>query len=109
MVWANIQLYKIYIAVLDPLTIEKIYPISFIINGKINELVFDFSFLFFSFHLLLVWISVYLQRLQSNASHVLLKAVEPSISGKFSCEVSADAPSFHTELQSAEMDVVGKC
>lgn len=50
----------------------------------------------------------FLQRLQSNASHVLLKAVEPSISGKFSCEVSADAPSFHTELQAAEMEVVGK-
>lgn len=50
-----------------------------------------------------------LQRSQSNASHVLLKAVEPSISGKFSCEVSADAPSFHTELQSSEMQVVGKC
>lgn len=49
-----------------------------------------------------------LQRSQSNASHVLLKAVEPNITGKFSCEVSADAPSFHTELQSGEMEIVGK-
>lgn len=45
----------------------------------------------------------------SNASHVLLKAVESNISGKYKCEVSADAPSFHTELQIGEMEVVGKC
>ena len=46
--------------------------------------------------------------MQSNTSHVLLRSVEPSLSGKFSCEVSADAPSFHTELQSSDMEVVGK-
>ncbi|XP_055309265.1 uncharacterized protein LOC129573094, partial [Sitodiplosis mosellana] len=45
-------------------------------------------------------------RLQSNASHVLLRSVEPSISGKFSCEVSADAPSFHTEIADAPLEVV---
>lgn len=49
-----------------------------------------------------------LQRSQSNASHVLLTSVGLNISGKFSCEVSADAPSFHTMLVSGEMEIVGK-
>lgn len=54
------------------------------------------------------WNMKRMQRSQSNASHVLLKAVEPNISGKFSCEVSADAPSFHTAYQTGEMEIVGK-
>lgn len=34
----------------------------------------------------------------SNSSYIILKSVEPSISGKYICEISADAPSFHTEI-----------
>lgn len=29
-------------------------------------------------------------------------------SGKYSCEVSLDAPSFHTLISAGELDVVGK-
>lgn len=29
--------------------------------------------------------------------------------GKYSCEVSADAPSFHTLIAAAELEVVGEC
>lgn len=43
----------------------------------------------------------------SNESHLTLTSVEPTISGKYSCEVSADAPSFHTMLVSSEMEVIG--
>ncbi|XP_037024568.1 uncharacterized protein LOC119066298 isoform X1 [Bradysia coprophila] len=46
------------------------------------------------------------ERLHSNGSHVLLTTVEPSISGRFSCEVSADSPSFHTMIVSGEMEIV---
>uniref|UniRef100_A0A336LJ37 CSON004135 protein n=1 Tax=Culicoides sonorensis TaxID=179676 RepID=A0A336LJ37_CULSO len=42
----------------------------------------------------------------SNATHLTLRAVEPTISGKYSCEVSADAPSFDTMLVTGEMDVI---
>ena len=44
----------------------------------------------------------------SNASNVMLTAMEPSVSGKYSCEVSADAPTFHTVIVSGELEVVGK-
>ncbi|CAO1366922.1 unnamed protein product [Diamesa hyperborea] len=42
----------------------------------------------------------------SNASQVIVSQVETSISGKFSCEVSADAPTFHTMLVSSDMEIV---
>uniref|UniRef100_A0A182MA10 Ig-like domain-containing protein n=1 Tax=Anopheles culicifacies TaxID=139723 RepID=A0A182MA10_9DIPT len=35
-----------------------------------------------------------------------MKAVETNYSGKYSCEVSADAPSFHTIIVSGDMEVV---
>lgn len=35
--------------------------------------------------------------------------VDSSVGGKYSCEVSADAPSFHTALVTGETNVVGKC
>ncbi|XP_070502575.1 junctional adhesion molecule 2A-like [Chironomus tepperi] len=42
----------------------------------------------------------------SNASRIVLNNVVPEISGKFSCEVSADAPSFQTHIVSGELQVV---
>lgn len=42
---------------------------------------------------------------ESNATHVFIR--NPT-SGKYSCEVSADAPSFNTFLVSGEMEVVGE-
>lgn len=44
----------------------------------------------------------------SNESQLTLASVQPSVSGKYSCEVSADAPSFHTLIESGDLDVVGK-
>uniref|UniRef100_A0AAR5P519 Ig-like domain-containing protein n=3 Tax=Dendroctonus ponderosae TaxID=77166 RepID=A0AAR5P519_DENPD len=41
----------------------------------------------------------------SNANNVSLLAVERHISGQFQCEVSADAPSFHTQSMSLPMTV----
>ncbi|XP_030762528.1 uncharacterized protein LOC115887281 [Sitophilus oryzae] len=41
----------------------------------------------------------------SNAHNVTLLSVGRDISGQFQCEVSADAPLFHTELKSAQMTV----
>lgn len=43
-----------------------------------------------------------------NASHLAVLTVEPSSSAKYSCEVSADAPSFHTRIVSGDMEVVGE-
>ncbi|RZF44468.1 hypothetical protein LSTR_LSTR002241 [Laodelphax striatellus] len=42
----------------------------------------------------------------SNETQVTLKNVSTPFSGRYSCEVSADAPSFHTALVSGEMTVV---
>ncbi|CAO1386220.1 unnamed protein product [Diamesa serratosioi] len=42
----------------------------------------------------------------SNASRIVLNKVEPHISGRFVCEVSADAPSFQTHMMSGELQVV---
>lgn len=49
-----------------------------------------------------------LQRSASNESQVALSHVQPSATGKYSCEVSADAPSFHTEIATKDLEVVGK-
>ncbi|XP_070492393.1 uncharacterized protein beat-Ib [Chironomus tepperi] len=42
----------------------------------------------------------------SNASQVVITEVDTIISGKFSCEVSADAPHFNTMIVSGDMQVV---
>lgn len=52
---------------------------------------------------------MYLQRSESNQSSVLLTDVANTIAGKYSCEVSADAPTFNTAIDAGEMEVVGKC
>lgn len=44
----------------------------------------------------------------SDAHNVTLLSVGRDISGQFQCEVSADAPLFHTQLMSAPMTVAGK-
>lgn len=49
-----------------------------------------------------------LQKTESNATQVVLTKLELEAAGVYSCEVSADAPSFHTAIVSAAMDVVGK-
>lgn len=41
----------------------------------------------------------------SNAHQVTLLQVERSLSGMFQCEVSADAPLFHTQIMAAPMTV----
>uniref|UniRef100_A0A182SN27 Ig-like domain-containing protein n=1 Tax=Anopheles maculatus TaxID=74869 RepID=A0A182SN27_9DIPT len=46
------------------------------------------------------------ERPLSNGSHLTLMAVEPTATGKYSCEVSADLPSFDTMIVSSEMEVV---
>uniref|UniRef100_A0A182TNB1 Ig-like domain-containing protein n=1 Tax=Anopheles melas TaxID=34690 RepID=A0A182TNB1_9DIPT len=46
------------------------------------------------------------ERPLSNGSHLTLVAVEPAATGKYSCEVSADLPSFDTMIVSSEMEVV---
>jgi len=50
-----------------------------------------------------------LQKTESNATQVVLTKLELEAAGEYRCEVSADAPSFHTAIVSATMDVVGKC
>ncbi|XP_038110035.1 uncharacterized protein LOC119767000 [Culex quinquefasciatus] len=42
----------------------------------------------------------------SNASHVILGNVEPHTSGKYSCEVTEAAPSFHTKIVTRDLNVV---
>ncbi|XP_016962294.1 uncharacterized protein LOC108032798 [Drosophila biarmipes] len=49
---------------------------------------------------------VKVKRMSSNESQVVLDAVTMATSGKYSCEVSADAPSFHTLIAAAELEVI---
>lgn len=42
----------------------------------------------------------------SNLTHVVLEKVKPLSSGRYSCEVSADHPSFQTVFSSGEMAVI---
>lgn len=49
-----------------------------------------------------------LQKNCSNATQLCLYKVTLALSGRYSCEVSADSPSFKTALVSGYMDVVGK-
>ncbi|XP_054262869.1 junctional adhesion molecule 2A-like [Macrosteles quadrilineatus] len=46
------------------------------------------------------------QEVKSNATQVTLRKVLPVMSGHYSCEVSADAPSFQTALVTGKMKVV---
>lgn len=48
------------------------------------------------------------QESASNESQLTLSNVIPVTSGKYSCEISADFPSFHTLIVSGDMEVVGK-
>ncbi|XP_067009532.2 uncharacterized protein [Anabrus simplex] len=49
---------------------------------------------------------LYVDRTRSNDTQLTLNNMEPSMSGRYSCEVSADAPSFHTSLVSGDLEVV---
>lgn len=46
------------------------------------------------------------QKNLSNESHLTLSSLKRSSNGKYMCEVSADAPSFHTLMVSKELRVV---
>ena len=50
----------------------------------------------------------FLQRFSSNETQLVLESASMATTGKYSCEVSADAPSFHTLIAAAELEVVGK-
>lgn len=44
----------------------------------------------------------------TNSTSVMLTQVDPSTSGLFRCEVSAEAPSFETADREAEFNVIGE-
>ena len=48
------------------------------------------------------------QQAASNVSQLTLGNVIPSTSGKYSCEVTADFPSFHSGMASGDLEIVGK-
>lgn len=49
-----------------------------------------------------------MQLSESNATTVVLYSLGESSSGRYSCEVSLDAPTFRTQINSARLNVVGK-
>ena len=53
-------------------------------------------------------VTVLFQLSKSTDNQVELLNVQPALSGNFSCEVSADAPSFSTAFVSHLMTVVGE-
>lgn len=48
------------------------------------------------------------QQSRSNETHLVLQNTSPATAGKFTCEVSADFPSFQTIHVSGDLEVVGK-
>jgi hypothetical protein len=44
----------------------------------------------------------------SGANKVVLRDVQIELAGKYRCEVSADAPTFHTEVVASHMYVACK-
>lgn len=55
------------------------------------------------------WWSVFVFQIsRSGARRVVLQQATPAMAGRFRCEVSADAPTFHTEIRSAPLEVVGE-
>lgn len=56
---------------------------------------------------LYIKININFQSSLSIGSNVTITEVETAWSGKFSCEVSSDAPDFHTVVVSGEMEIVG--
>lgn len=46
---------------------------------------------------------------QSGAERVVLRDVNRSMSGRYVCEVSTDAPDFLTMVVSSSMNIVRKC
>ncbi|XP_023159484.1 uncharacterized protein LOC101451686 [Ceratitis capitata] len=53
-----------------------------------------------------IYSSHFITRSASNESQLVLDSVSVSTTGKYSCEVSADAPSFHTEISAGELEVI---
>lgn len=43
---------------------------------------------------------------QSDATSVTLRGVTRDLTGQFQCEVSEDAPLFHTDIRSSRMQVI---
>ncbi|XP_073978047.1 cell adhesion molecule 2-like isoform X2 [Rhodnius prolixus] len=51
-------------------------------------------------------IDLNIEKEKSNATHLVLNKVTTNLSGRYSCEVSADAPSFRTALVTGDMKIV---
>lgn len=47
-----------------------------------------------------------MQLTNSDATSVTLKGVTRDLTGSYQCEVSEDAPLFHTDIRSAHMQVI---
>ncbi|KAG5894510.1 hypothetical protein JTB14_026893 [Gonioctena quinquepunctata] len=45
---------------------------------------------------------------KSSPFKVVLRNVQPEVTGRYKCEVSSDAPNFYTHMQSGYMYVIGK-
>lgn len=46
---------------------------------------------------------------KSDAHDVTLVDVSRKLTGEYKCEVSAGSPTYHTMIERARMEVVGKC
>lgn len=83
---------------------SKIFPFPGIhVDVSSNWNLFLFQLYFYSFLLIF-----YQQNTLSNASQVIIRNVGFGLSGNFSCEVTADAPSFSTATAHIQMQVVGE-
>lgn len=45
---------------------------------------------------------------KSTPNEVVLRNVQPAVTGRYKCEVSTDSPNFYTHMVSGYMYVIGK-
>lgn len=75
----------------------RTFPVSGI-NVDVSEMIFNFS---------KDKLDIFSQQLaHSDATSVTLRGVTRDLTGQFQCEVSEDAPLFHTDIRIAVMQVI---
>ena len=46
---------------------------------------------------------------RSNGSQVVLVDVQKHAAGQYACEVTGEAPGFHTKIDTTDVQVIGEC
>lgn len=82
--------------------ISAVFPPIFFLLSIINKLISLYLLIISGIYSLFYDFAIF-QLLKSGENTVTLRSAPRNISGKYQCEVSADAPLFHTETKTSHM------